>query len=396
MENKINWKEILSGIALAITVAVAVGVGWCAKELTEIKQDQLKLIIEDVQNIQEIAKNTTMIEQNQCKLQGAIGALQQNIQETTAKVSVLEQNQPKLLEDVKNNIIQEMTRNIAAVKQNQLKLQGNIGTFQKHTQEMTAKIAAIEQNQPKLIEEVQNNIVREMARSITAIEKNQCKSQSTIAALGQNNNKMAAKMAAIGQNQLKLQDTISRWKFEELRRWAKMRDRMPAGKQLEILREKLSEVNAGWEMLIGNSTIEDGKIVGLDLSENPHITTIAPLTGLPLRKLRLDNCNKLAGLNGLQGMPLKELSVRGCCKLADDLTPLEGMRLEKLNFCGFQNLTSLEALRNMPIRSIDVTNIPALRDIKVLKSMPALIEVKGTGRDDEILATAKNLRQQKK
>ncbi len=110
---------------------------------------------------------------------------------------------------------------------------------------------------------------------------------------------------------------------------------------------------------------------GLDLADlavdSPSVTDISPLRGMPLRRLRL-LCPGVRDLRALQGMPLQELSL--ACPQVGDFSPLQGMPLTYLDAPGTQ-VRALEPLAGMPLTHLNVAG-SAVSNLSPLRGMPLL------------------------
>lgn len=183
MKNKskeIGLKKILLGATLAVViVGMSFGLGWYAKELSVIKQNQLKLqgTIEDVQsNTREISSKITVIEQNQLKFQDVIKDIQNDSREVTGKIAAIEQEQLKLeeaIEGVENNM-EELIGSIAeTIEQNRLKFQDVVVNVQKTNQELIANIAVLEKSQLEmqdLIEQISKRVLPHDSLEVISVQ----------------------------------------------------------------------------------------------------------------------------------------------------------------------------------------------------------------------------------
>ena len=130
---KLEIVKVILGAAFAVVmVGISFGLGWCAKELSVIKQNQLKSqdVIQDMQNdVREITGKIAVIEQNYLKLRGQVKDVQTNVEKSVSNMAeTIEENQLELQDSIENirKDIQEMTRKIALIKQNQIEFQGLI------------------------------------------------------------------------------------------------------------------------------------------------------------------------------------------------------------------------------------------------------------------------------
>jgi hypothetical protein len=98
----------------------------------------------------------------------------------------------------------------------------------------------------------------------------------------------------------------------------------PNAMTVSELRRRLGIGDAGDIRKVG------GKIVSMDL-RGTGITDLAPLRGLPLRELYLEE-TVVGDIAPLEGMPLEKLYLSRT--QVANLSPLEGMQLEELNLVG--------------------------------------------------------------
>lgn len=134
----------------------------------------------------------------------------------------------------------------------------------------------------------------------------------------------------------------------------------------EWLRSELRRLNPG----LDESAIEirkaGGEIRAVTLFQS-GVTDIAPLAGLPLRRLDLGRV-PISDIGLLRGMPLEELILEDTT--VDDLGPLEGMQLELLHLQHTQ-VTDLSPLRGMPLAELNLFATPVGNEhIGPLKDLP--------------------------
>jgi hypothetical protein len=111
----------------------------------------------------------------------------------------------------------------------------------------------------------------------------------------------------------------------------------------------------------------------LNLSGLP-VSDLSPLKGMTsLRRLVLDNMEQLSDLAPLKGIPLTLLDLQECPQVRD-LEPLKGMPLKK--FWVFNTgVIDLKPLQGMPLQDIRLTprnitqGLDVLRDMKSLKTV---------------------------
>jgi serine/threonine protein kinase len=112
----------------------------------------------------------------------------------------------------------------------------------------------------------------------------------------------------------------------------------------------------------------DGRL-SLNLVDCPQVLDLAPLKGVPLRKLTIHR-SPIRDLSPLKGMPMTWLDLRGCHHVTD-LTPLKGMKLTHLLVHNCGNITDFSFLRGMPLTTLDLH--PAWlrsQDLRFLRDAP--------------------------
>jgi len=197
-------KELkMSRVVLVVVFAVAAlgigfGLGWYAKELCAIKQNQLRFedTIEAMQsNIQAITEKETALGKEQLKLQGSIRDAEDNMEALVGDISeTIGQNRAELADAMKN--------------------------IREDTQKMVSGLAErIEKNQlesRQAIESVRNNtqeIVRNLAERI---EKNQLEFRDVIVSLRENTHEIADKIATAQQELLDFRALVEQISREAL------------------------------------------------------------------------------------------------------------------------------------------------------------------------------------
>ncbi|MFO0919771.1 MAG: leucine-rich repeat domain-containing protein [Planctomycetaceae bacterium] len=177
--------------------------------------------------------------------------------------------------------------------------------------------------------------------------------------------------------------------------WAKEVAAMPAQQQVEAVRQKLIELNPGFDGKV-TPAITNGVVLGLQFFTD-NVTDISPLkvltelkylecrgSGLkqgklfnlsPLKGMKLTNLNfsstQVADLTPLQGMPLDVL-IFGDSNVAD-LSPIKGMRLYDLH-CNFTKVPDLSLLKDMPLKRVfcdfkSESDTDVIRSIKTLETI---------------------------
>ncbi len=96
----------------------------------------------------------------------------------------------------------------------------------------------------------------------------------------------------------------------------------------------------------------------------PGVAALGPLSGMPLRELKLARCDSLTDVTALQLMPLEvlELSSTGTASLID-IGPLRGRPLRDLSLNGQRGLANLSALKSAPLVKLSLEST-AVSDLK--------------------------------
>jgi len=127
---KFEIEELVLLVAFAvIVIALSFGLGWYAKQVSMVKQDQRKLqtMIEDAQsNVTEINARAVMIEQRQFELKAEIEEIEDGTRQLAASLAeTVERKQLELrdvLEDIRKDV-QEIADELAGIEKNQVKFQ---------------------------------------------------------------------------------------------------------------------------------------------------------------------------------------------------------------------------------------------------------------------------------
>ena len=106
--------------------------------------------------------------------------------------------------------------------------------------------------------------------------------------------------------------------------------------------------------------------------DNTQVTSLAPLSGLPLVALRAAG-TRIEELDSLRGMKLELLSLPGC-RNVKDLSPLAGMPLQKVDLSR-TGITDLSPLVDSPIRELSLEGCAELVDLHPLMQMKKLESV---------------------
>jgi serine/threonine protein kinase len=157
--------------------------------------------------------------------------------------------------------------------------------------------------------------------------------------------------------------------------WLKAVPALPAAEQLASVRQKLMELNPGFDgeltLFEGKSPpkIEDGKVTELGFASEQvfdlsPLRALAHLKALSCRGGLLRNC--LTDLSPLEGMRLEKLCCAGT--LLVDLSPLKGMPLTYLELPS-SPVSDLSPLRGMQLTHLNVSSTK-VSDLSPLAGMP--------------------------
>jgi len=180
-------------VLIAVSVAAVVNCAGCGRQLSAIKQNQLKLQEMVAGGNTQLADKLTLLERNQTSLEGGIKGV---VKEMTAGMSSLSQQQLQLQQMVAGGN-RQVTDTMAQIRKNQLGLRGGIESA---AGQLTEKIAVLEQNQLELREAVQETSGR-VVRNVDAVQKNQFGLQSE---LKENIEKMLLTISALQKDQVQL------------------------------------------------------------------------------------------------------------------------------------------------------------------------------------------------
>jgi serine/threonine-protein kinase len=154
--------------------------------------------------------------------------------------------------------------------------------------------------------------------------------------------------------------------------WVEAVAAMGSGRQPQVIREKMSELNPGFNGQHMNLTIKDGTEITDVVFPSEEVTDISPLRAL--RSLHSLECpglawvtrGKLADLSPLRGLPLRRLVIHNT--EVKDLSPLRDMPLTYLSCYGTE-VQDLSPLRGLPLTHLDVggTHISDLSPLEGMK-----------------------------
>jgi serine/threonine protein kinase len=158
---------------------------------------------------------------------------------------------------------------------------------------------------------------------------------------------------------------------QALAAWAKQAAALAAEKQVQLVKDKLKELNPDFKGDV-KAEYENGEVVELSLVCD-QVTNLAPLAAL--KKLQRLICHgsapgkgKLASLQPIKDLRLIELDC-GSAQI-EDLTPLQEMlTLKALNLDGNAGVKDLAPLRKLKLTQLKVAGTQ-VRDLTPLKGMP--------------------------
>lgn len=110
------------------------------------------------------------------------------------------------------------------------------------------------------------------------------------------------------------------------------------------------------------------KLVFLNAGETNAVGSIAPLRGMPIEELVLNNV-PIQDVSPLRGMDVRELELAGSG--VQDLTPLREAPLERLILSG-TDVSDISPLRNAPLRELSLGDCRGLSDLTPLSSNETL------------------------
>jgi len=166
--------------------------------------------------------------------------------------------------------------------------------------------------------------------------------------------------------------------------WMKQAAGMPPDKQLDAVRNKLVELNPGFDGRLGDHIdimnvtavrIRSDSVTDLSplralaslksLYCFANVADLSPLNGISLEWLEL-GAPKVSDLSPLRNMKLKYLNLYGMP--VSDLSPLKGMPITDLHIGG-SKVTDLSPLKGMQLVTLHCVGIPST-DLSVLRGMP--------------------------
>ncbi len=117
--------------------------------------------------------------------------------------------------------------------------------------------------------------------------------------------------------------------------------------------------------IAGLEIAEDGLSLELKVADN--LTSLAPIAGMPLVRLRVIGAGLLRTLDPIADLQLQSLDIQGCSRV-DDLWPIANMPLSNLNI-SHSRVSDLAPLRALPLTRF-TANLCELQSIEALRSKP--------------------------
>lgn len=216
-------RAVRAALVVAVT-ALSLTLAGCGEQMARIEENQLRLQAMLEANAEQMADLASRLEDNQGQLQAEINHVQNDARLVAADIAAVADAQMKLEEMIRKNnqtisgqldlvqqnqhnvrvsirdvqgVTQAMTSQLATIGDEQVKVHD---TIQRHSSELVDRAAAIEQNQQNMQAGIEgaHNDIQEIAASLTAIESEQTKLQSTVKDTSQ---QMRDKVTLIDQNQ---------------------------------------------------------------------------------------------------------------------------------------------------------------------------------------------------
>ena len=127
--------------------------------------------------------------------------------------------------------------------------------------------------------------------------------------------------------------------------------------------DKVAEIHLGGKKIADISALK-GLHPGVVALGQTQVTNLAPLAGMPLRYLDLNDSPGITDLSPLKGAPLAELHLLRTG--VRDLEPLRGMPLKRLNLEGTK-VQDLGPLAGMPLEWLVLNYVSTYRSFDPLK-----------------------------
>ena len=177
-----------------------------AADLAALDDKQKNLHITTQENIQQVAKDVIVMQNNQTKLQAGIQKVQDRTNEVAVTLENADQKQMELSEVVHNNNLL-LNETIEAAKQNQGQLQAGIANLQIETNQAAANISVVNDEQKNLKEIVQNNN-QQLIDKVVEVQQNQQQWQQTFNQIQERIQEVTANISVLENNLSELQNVL--------------------------------------------------------------------------------------------------------------------------------------------------------------------------------------------
>ena len=177
-----------------------------AADLAALDDKQKNLHITTQENIQQVAKDVIVMQNNQTKLQAGIQKVQDRTNEVAVTLENADQKQMELSEVVHNNNLL-LNETIEAAKQNQEQLQAGIANLQIETNQAAANISVVNDEQKNLKEIVQNNN-QQLIDKVVEVQQNQQQWQQTFNQIQERIQEVTANISVLENNLSELQNVL--------------------------------------------------------------------------------------------------------------------------------------------------------------------------------------------
>jgi len=193
--------DLQAGIENAVNETVKV-----AADIAAIDDKQQSLHITTHEKIQQLEKNVDVIENNQTKLQAGIENAVNETVKVAADILALDEKQQNLHMTTQKNI-QQVAKDAIVIENNQTKLQADIQKVQKSTNEVSVALADTDQKHIELREIVHNNNLL-LNETIDTTIQNQEQLQAKISDLRIEANQTAENISTVNNEQKNLQEIV--------------------------------------------------------------------------------------------------------------------------------------------------------------------------------------------
>ena len=185
--------NLQSGIENAVNETVKV-----SADVADLGDKQQNLHIATQKNIQQVAQDVVVMQNNQTKLQAGIQKVQKSTNEVEVALANADQKQTELREIVHNNNLL-LNETIEAEKQNQEQLQARIANLHIETSQAVANISVVNDEQKNLQEIVQNNN-QQLIDKVVEVQQNQQQWQETFSQIQERIQEVTANIGVLENN----------------------------------------------------------------------------------------------------------------------------------------------------------------------------------------------------